>query len=189
VTVIVCGVLLAAGGGSRFTGATHKLHATLHGVPVWQLALRNLLDAHIGELIVVTGAAELPLPTAVTAVHNPHWKRGQATSLQAARALAEERDADALVVGLADQPFVPPEAWQRVAAAPRDQPLVVASYDGVRGPNPVRLHRSIWPLLPETGDNGARDLIRIHPEWVLDVACPGSPADIDTVEDLDRWKN
>jgi CTP:molybdopterin cytidylyltransferase MocA len=51
------------------------------------------------------------------------------------------------------------------------------------------LHRDVWPLMPTSGDEGARPLLRAHPDWVQAVACLGSAADIDTLEDLARWKS
>ena len=127
--------------------------------------------------MVVTGGVDLDVPEAVP---NPRWSEGIATSLQVA--IAAAGDADAIVVGLADQPFVPAEAWLLVAAA--DAPIAVATYDGQRR-NPVRLARQVWPDLPTTGDQGASVLFGSHP--VVEVACPGDPADVDRVEDLEQW--
>jgi CTP:molybdopterin cytidylyltransferase MocA len=165
--------------------------------PVYRHALQHLLDAGIGPTLVVTGAVPLDLPdpvnettvNTITEVRNPRWAAGQASSLQAAIAAATGIGADAVVVGLADQPFVPASAWRAVASAPHDpdHPIVVATYDGVRGPNPVRLDRAVWSLLPTEGDEGARSLLRTLPHWIREVQCVGSVADIDTVEDLDRW--
>jgi molybdenum cofactor cytidylyltransferase len=185
----VIGVLLAAGGGRRFAGETHKLLAALHDRPVWRWSLEHLLAAHLDHVIVVSGAADIDWPAGVDVIRNPHWESGQASSLQLAIAAAGRLGSDAVVVGLADQPFVDPATWRAVAEADASCPVVVTEYDGRRGPNPVRLARSIWPLLPTTGDDGARTLMREHPAWVCSVPGIGSAADIDTLEDLERWTN
>ena len=189
----VCGVLLAAGGGSRFASDTHKLLACIDGLEVWRRAARAAVEAGYATILVVTGAVDLQ-PTAdeqrrYRFVHNPEWAAGQATSLQVAVTQAAALGARCVVVGLADQPFVTAEAWRRVALADPEAPIVVATYDGVRGPNPVRLAKAVWPLLPGDGDLGAREVIRAHPLRVTEIECVGSSADIDTLEDLERWKN
>ena len=183
-------VLLAAGGASRFTGPTHKLLATIGGVSVFRRALDHAKAAGFDHVIVVTGAVALEIddPT-VIALHNPKWEQGQAGSLQLALSAAADFDSEFVLVGLADQPFVLGSAWRAVADSASTAPIVVATYDGVRGPNPVRLHRSVWPHLPTDGDEGARPLMRLHPDWVDEVACEGSAADIDTLEDLGQWTN
>lgn len=184
-------VLLAAGGGTRFGGPTHKLLADLgDGSTVAAAAIDHAVAADVGDVIVVTGAVDLThlgaAHPAVTILRHAGWADGQASSLQAAIAEAERRAVNAVVVGLADQPFIDPDAWRRVAAG--TAPISVATYAGRRR-NPVRLDRSIWPLLPATGDEGARSLLQMRPDLVEEVPCPGSPADIDTLEDLESWQN
>ena len=190
----IVGVLLAAGGGARFAAsgaAVHKLLAELDGWPVHRHALDHLRAAAIGPVVVVTGAAALDLPSDVVEVHHDRWAEGQAGSLHAALAAAAAIDpeVEAVVVGLGDQPGIPPAAWRAVAGAPARWPIVVASYDGRRGPNPVRLLRSVWAEIPATGDAGARTVMRDQPDLVHEVPCPGTPHDIDTLEDLQRWKS
>lgn len=184
-------ILLAAGAGSRFLGSEHKLLVTLPqsgGASIFEMSLQQVLGAGFAHIVVVTGAANIP-PTKlahpnVTVVHNNRWADGQSGSVVMGIHEAQRLKASAVVIGLADQPFVTAEAWRRVANA--TTPIAVATYFGRNG-NPVRLHESIWPLLPNSGDSGARDLIRLRPELVSQVDCPGSAADIDTQEDLAQW--
>ena len=179
-------VVLAAGGGSRFDGPDHKMLTELDGRPLLTHVLDAVTEADVGPILVVTGAADLEelLPESVTAVSNPRWAEGQATSLSAGIAVADELGVDAVVVGLGDQPGIPAAAWRLVAAS--TAPIAVATY-GDRRRNPVRLARAVWPLLPDDGDEGARGLLRARPDLVEGVACPGNPDDIDTQEDLQRW--
>lgn len=186
----VLAVVLAAGGGSRFAGSGHKLLAERDGRTVVEHAVDAAREA-LGEVLVVTGAARLPdgVTTApgVRLIHNPRWADGQATSLATAITFATADDTvDAVVVGLGDQPDIPADAWRRVASSAA--PIAIATYDGRRR-NPVRLHRSVWPLLPTTGDEGARALTRLRAELVEEVPCSGSPDDIDTLEDVLRWQS
>lgn len=183
----VAGIVLAAGSGSRFRGASNKMTAPFRGKPLVLWAVEAALEADLGKVFVVTGAADLRgvVPREAELVSNGMWPDGLATSLHAGIRAAAEQGHEAVVVGLGDQPLVPASAWRAVAGA-FGHVVAVATYEGKRR-NPVLLHRSVWHLLPRAGDAGARVLFRERPELVGEVACEGEPADVDTVEDLTRW--
>ena len=178
-------MVLAAGRGERFGGDVPKLLAPFRGRPLaaWALDAADCLDA----LIVVTGAVDLAslVPEHALVVPNERWADGQGTSLAAGVDAASAAGHDAVVVGLADQPLIPRQAWQSVAAE-TSTPVAVATYDGRRR-NPVRFASEVWSLLPREGDEGARSLLRKRPDLVTEVACAGNPADVDTQEDLATW--
>jgi CTP:molybdopterin cytidylyltransferase MocA len=177
-------VILAAGGGSRFAGSTHKLLAPFRGAPLWTWACAHAVAAGLDHTIVITGAAALDVPSPAVEVHNERWAGGIATSLQVAVRWAEEHGCDAIVAGLGDQPFTSPKAWRRVASVTR-KPIVFGTYSGKPG-HPVRLAKDVWPFLPSVGDDGARVVARLRPDQVAEVPCPGTAADVDTQEDLRR---
>lgn len=181
-------MVLAAGSSSRFLAGPKQL-AELDGRPLVAIAAQAALDAGcFARVLVVSGAVGLDgaVPTGVELVPNSRWASGQASSVRAGLAAARRAGAEAAVIGLADQPFVTAEDWRLVSGADTDLPIVVATYDGIRG-NPVRLAESVWEEIPDEGDEGARVLVRRRPDLVAAVACPGDASDVDTVEDLDRW--
>jgi molybdenum cofactor cytidylyltransferase len=182
--------VLAAGGGSRFGGG--KLLARLGGQPIIEAVLDNLRDAPVVEVIVVVGAdadrlREVCERYGVRTVANEEWERGQSTSVLAGLRASGGRGA---VVLLGDQPFVGAEVVERlVAEFAEGAKVAVATYGGKRR-NPVLFSREVWPLLEAelAGDEGARSVLRQHPELVVEVPCEGvgDPVDVDTREDLRR---
>jgi molybdenum cofactor cytidylyltransferase len=188
----VSAIVLAAGSGSRFGGG--KLLADFGGKPLIEATLENLAGAPVEETVAVLGADAEVLRRIcdshnVGTVENPDWHLGQSTSVLAGlRAIRQE--ARAAVVLLADQPFVGAGAVGRlVEAFEGGAEVAVATYGG-RPRNPVLFSRNVWPLLEEelAGDEGARGLLRRHPELVVEVPCDGvaDPEDVDTKEDLRR---
>jgi len=186
----VSAIVLAAGGGSRFGGG--KLLARLGGRPIIEAVLHNLREAPVDETIVVVGAEAKRLREicelyGVRTIDNEEWEQGQSTSVLAGLRACSGR---AAVVLLGDQPFVGTGAVERlVAAFANGARVAVATYGGKRR-NPVLLSREVWPLLEAelAGDEGARSVLRRHPELVVEVPCEGvgDPTDVDTREDLRR---
>lgn len=178
-------VILAAGAGSRFNAPEHKLESKLKKKPLVWWAATHALDAGFAEVLVIEGSVPVSglVPDNISIVHNHDWADGQSRSLQVAVHYADMAEYDTVVIGLGDQPFVPPEAWRLVAAS--TSPIAVARFDRHATP-PVRLHSDVWGLLPIDGDEGARQLLRSRPELVTEVPCPGSAVDVDTVVEFDQ---
>ncbi len=187
--MIVAGILLAAGAGSRFraAGGDIKVLAELGGRPLIEHPLGALRAAGLAETVVVLGscageiAERADLGDARVVVH-AGWADGMASSLAAALAtLAPPCDAALVVLG--DGPGLTTEAVERVAAriAAGDAPLVGARYASGRA-HPVAIHRSLWSRLPQQGEDGARAL-GIAP---VDVDCSDltAPGDADTPDAL-----
>jgi CTP:molybdopterin cytidylyltransferase MocA len=182
----VAGVLLAAGEGSRL--GRPKALVEIAGRTLAERGVGLLRAGGADPVIVVTGAARVEPPGAVV-VHNPDWRTGMGSSLATGlRALPDT--ATAVVIALADQPLVGPEAVRRlIAAHRRGAGVAVAAYEG-RPRNPVLIARPHWPQVIESsiGDVGARAFLREHSGLVSLVECgdTGRPDDVDTPEDLAR---
>ena len=188
----VSAILLAAGAGSRFGGG--KLLARLGGKPLVEHALDALSEAPVDEIVVVVGAdaerlREACESHAVAIVENRDWAQGQSTSVRTGLGACDP-DSRAAVVLLADQPLVGAGAVERLVEAFEEGARVAVATYGGKPRNPVLFSREVWPLLVAelSGDEGARLLLRRHPELVVPVPCDGvgDPADVDTAEDLRR---
>lgn len=177
----IAGLVLAAGGGSRYEGPTHKLLAPFGGRELVVAAIESVLDAGFDEVAVVSGAIDLAsiVPRGITLLENADWRDGLATSLRVGLGWCEAQGHDAVVIGLGDTPGVPPSAWRALRDA--DAEVAVASFAGSLRP-PVHLVASLFDAVPKSGDVGARVLWN-RPGAVV-VECDGDPADVDTAEDL-----
>lgn len=184
----VAGILLAAGDGSRL--GRPKALVELNGQTLAERGVALLRDGGADPILLVTGAARAHVDGART-VRNLDWRTGMGSSLAAGlHALETVGDSGivAAVVALADQPLVGAESVRRLITAFCDGASVaVAAYDG-KPRNPVLLAREHWPAVVAmaTGDTGARPFLRAHSKLVTHVECgdTGSPADIDTPDDL-----
>lgn len=190
----LAGLVLAAGGGSRL--GRPKALVRLADETLVQRCVRVLREGGCDPVLVVLGAASDKVRRQATlagaeTVKNPGWASGMASSLRTGLDGLEGR-CDAVVVALADQPYIQSRAVERLVAAWREgAEAAVATYEG-QPRNPVLLDASVWSEVRETttGDVGARAWLRAHPGRVMFVACDGtgSPTDIDTAEDLARAK-
>ncbi|NUR82958.1 MAG: nucleotidyltransferase family protein [Nonomuraea sp.] len=179
----VAGLLLAAGQGARL--GTPKALVEYEGERLVDRGVRLLEEGGCHPVVVVLGAATVQVRGAV-AVQNPDWRSGMGSSLRVGLA-ALPQDAEAVVIALVDQPFVRPAAVAALIATHAE--VAVATYGGQRR-NPVLIAREHFEQVAElaTGDVGARPFLKAYAELITEVPCDGlgSPADIDTPEDLAR---
>jgi nicotine blue oxidoreductase len=195
----IAGMVLAAGGGSRF--GRPKAEVEVGGRRLVDLAVESCVVTGLSPVVVVLGAVWLtPTPladsvaddgTEIWLVENPDWATGLASSLRAGlEALEGERAAEAVVITLVDTVAVGKEHLRRIGSALSDgATAAVATYLG-QPRTPVGLTREVWAEVARSvdGDQGARKWLRANPDLVTDVECAdlGPWVDIDTQADLLR---
>jgi CTP:molybdopterin cytidylyltransferase MocA len=163
---MIAGVVLAAGAGTRFGGPKQRL--------LLPEVLARVRQGGVEDIVVVEGAHALESADA-RVVTCPEWERGPGASLRCGlRALGPE--VEAAVVVLADGPDLDPRAVERVASAWRGEPLLAATYGGVRL-HPVLVARELWTRIP---DEGARSLPAV--EIPCDDLDP--PGDVDFADEV-----
>lgn len=184
----LCGLVLAAGAGTRFGGPKALAHGD--DGPWLVSAVRLLRDGGCGRVVVVLGAAAeraralLPEDPHVAAVVAEHWGRGAGESLRVGLAHAS---GDAVVVTLVDLPGTPVTVVRRVLAGGVDAGTLRRAVYAGRPGHPVVLGRDHWaPLAADlagsgaVADAGARDYLRAH--GVERVEC----SDLHHGRDVDR---
>ncbi|MEN2988469.1 molybdopterin-binding/glycosyltransferase family 2 protein [Tistrella sp. BH-R2-4] len=187
----VAGVVLAAGRGTRM-GPPNKLVRQIMGKPLIGHVLDAALESRLRALTVVTGPETdvrlaiggRPVPVVV----NEDPAAGMSLSLSLGLADVPE-GAEAAVVLLADMPGISARHLDRLIDAydPDEGRLIcVPVYKGRRG-NPVLFDRRFFTeMMSQTGDRGAREVVRAHEDVVVEVEMPDAAilGDIDTPEAL-----
>ena len=187
----VAGVVLAAGASTRF--GRNKLLLHLNADSLARRAAKAALEGGLDPVVVVLGheadriGQELSgLPVRV--IVNPDYARGMNTSLRAGVAAVPE-EAAAVVVLLADMPFVTGDMIMRLVLAYRQTraPLVASDYEGIHAP-PTLYARPLFPELggPE-GDGCGKRVVKRHANETVRVSWPSDRlADVDREEDWER---
>lgn len=185
----LCGIVLAAGAGSR-RGAPKALAYAADGTPWVVLAERMLRAAGCTRVLVALGAAAdqaMPLvPDTATVVIVDDWADGVSATLRAALIAAGDGDGDAALVAPVDTPDARAEAAARVvsealAATEAEVALAQAVYHGRPG-HPVLIGRAHWAAVAGSvsGDSGARRYLVAHAALEVECADLWSGEDIDT---------
>jgi len=184
----VFGVILAAGRSRRF-GDT-KLLADLGGAPLVRHSAAAAFDAFGDRTLLITGHDSARVAAAATGCYgaianNPRYDDGLGTSLALAVSTLRDR-AGAIVVLLADQPFVPAAHLRELENTwGGDAVEIVATRYGDTDGVPALLPAGLYPELESLdGDIGARALFTDPRVRLRHVALDSASMDVDTPNDL-----
>lgn len=162
----VCGIVLAAGAGSRY-GHPKALAVRTDGTAWVAHAVRALAASGCDPILVVVGACRdevtALVPESATIVVAKDWADGLSASVRAGLAAAAKTHAAAALVVPVDMPELPASACNRVKDQASADSLRQATYGGEAG-HPALLGRSHWDDLARTltGDRGAGTYLREH---------------------------
>lgn len=187
-------VVLAAGAARRMRGAAKQL-ASFEDKTFLRRATETALESQASQVVVVLGAyfaetsAEIEdLP--VIAAHNEIYEKGLSSSVVCGlkTLLAANENLRAVVITLADQPFVTAENIDSLIAAfeRAGSPLAAAAYNSTVGVPALFSRELFTELLQIEGDKGAKELIARHRGSAVVVSLPEAAIDIDTPEDFAR---
>ena len=184
-------LVLAAGAGSRYRGAHHKLEEFLGAATVLGSTLRNASQTQLPLLVVATAArAALAGKQVATrdilVLSDAEAALGMGNSIAAG--VAERSGATGWLVLPGDMPLVTPGSMLAVATALEQYPVVFAQHRGRRG-HPVGFSAELYSeLVRLNGDDGARRVMARYPAHGVELDDPGVLLDVDTEADLEALR-
>ena len=192
------GVAILAAGNSSRMGAS-KLSIPFSETTLLERSLQAAAKSNANQVVVITGSHQAEISPIVARcssaieIHNANWGQGQSTSVALAVEHAIQADYKALVVMVADQPFVQAKHLNSLISSYRIfRPRACVSCVGARDGSPCLFDSdSFDELLSLKGDKGARSVYRQWPsEWVRYVTFDDANLffDIDTPDDMSHYK-
>src|SRR5262249_34078369 len=168
---------LAAGSSTRM--GRNKLLLPVAGETLVRRSVRTAIEAGLDPVVVVLGheaervrADLVGFPCAF--VLNVEHARGAGTSLRAGARAVRETAAAALVVLLADMPYVTPASIRKLVIRHRESgaPLVLSRYGDVDAP-PTLYDRALFDELAELGDGQCgKNVVRRHRDAAEGIVAP-----------------
>jgi molybdenum cofactor cytidylyltransferase len=190
---MISAILLAAGQSKRM-GELKQLMPFGQSIIVEQ-AVDNLLGSAVDEVIVVVGYKAEDVTKAIAAksiklVINPDYEQGMSTSIIAGLKLVRGK-VQGVMLAMGDQPLVDSQTINRLIEEfyNHDKGIAVPTYQGRRGHPIIFAIKYKKQLLKLRGDVGGRQIIKDHPDDVLEVAVDSESivADFDTTDDYQSY--
>lgn len=189
-------IVLAAGSSSRM-GQSKQL-ISIAGETLLQKTLNAAVQVGCPKILVVTGANREVIQSTLKStvaefVHNPEWENGMGSSLKCGLnfVMSHFPQAEAVLFLVCDQPLLNAEHLKKIVEEFKitKSPIVASFYSGKNGV-PVLFHKSLFHRLLAIDDHhGAKKIIAQYPTLVKSIDFPNGAVDLDTPEDLQKFKN
>ena len=190
---MVSSILLAAGKSKRM-GKPKQLMPWGQSTMIEQ-TIDNLMGSAVNEIIVVLGhrAEEVIKIIATKPIKltiNPDYEQGMSTSIIAGLNLVDSQ-AQAVMLALGDQPLIDCQTINRLIEEfyNHDKGIAIPTYQGGRGHPIIFAIKYKEKLLELKGDMGGRQIVKDHPNDILEVAVDAESiiTDIDTISDYQSY--
>jgi molybdenum cofactor cytidylyltransferase len=184
-------IVTAAGLGSRFGGAVHKLDQPFGSATVLLTTVRQALQTQLPVVVVTTAGRAAALAGVlaqrdIVVLSAAQAARGRGASI--ATGVVERSGAQGWLVLPGDMPLVQTDTLLAVAGALEQHPVAYAQYRGRRG-HPVAFAAELYSeLIQLSSDDGARRVMLRYPAHGQEVDDRGVLLDIDTPSDLDALR-
>jgi molybdenum cofactor cytidylyltransferase len=187
----IAGIILAAGGSSRFGKPKQLL--VWKGQPLIRHVAIAALAAGLSPVLAIVGSSAEKVQLAISdlpvrIVNNTEWKVGLSSSIKAGIGTLPKAVGGAIFMQ-ADQPQVSPQLINSLVAMHQStlKPIIAPQIDGQRG-NPILFDLTTFTdLCSLEGDIGGRALFSKYPvQWVI-WHDPNLLIDIDTIGDYERF--
>ena len=175
---MISAIILAAGESTRM-GPDNKLLLPFRGRPLIGHIVQTVLESEADEVIVVLGHEAARVRDAlaaydVTFAHNPRFREGMTTSIQAGVRATSTQTAGFMIC-LADLPMIEPADLNQVMAAFREaarhalRPIIRPVHQGKPG-NPVIFAAPYKPaILAHQNLRGCQDIVKQNRALVIEV--------------------
>jgi molybdenum cofactor cytidylyltransferase len=197
---MISSILLAAGQSLRMKGL-NKLTKEINGVPLIKYAVKNILGSSIDELIIVVGHEKEIIQEIIgnnkkiKFIYNNDFASGVASSIKIGIKNISKKS-EAFFICLGDMPNVNQNIYNKLIKS-RDsynkkfdkkykKEIIIPTFENKYG-NPILFSKFMKEkIMKIKGDNGAKDIIHLHQDKILNVPFnqDGILLDFDTADNF-----
>ena len=170
---MISAILLAAGQSKRMNGE-NKLTKKIHGMPMINHCVKNILNSSIDEIIIVLGYQNEIIEKLVEKnkkvkfIFNKNFKRGIASSIKSGL-YHLSKETKYFFICLGDMPNVKSNIYNQLIQSKNKKEIIIPTFNGRQG-NPVLFSINTKEMIMNVnGDTGAKRILEINNEKILNL--------------------